>query len=99
MPGCALHPRSRAPMCAKKMRTRAYRFSGGIRHSLRKGDYADVITLNSLSYLFECSHLYRDSRCCLDGNKYLVLWSAAESLVHFLSPSATSALSSDPSAS
>jgi hypothetical protein len=37
MPGCALHPRSRAPMCAKKMRTRAYRFSGGIRHSLRNG--------------------------------------------------------------
>jgi hypothetical protein len=37
MPGCTLHPRSRAPMCAKKIRTRAYRFSGGIRHSLRNG--------------------------------------------------------------
>ena len=34
--GCALHPRSRVHDCAKK-RTRAYRFSGGIRPSLRNG--------------------------------------------------------------
>ncbi len=34
--GCALHPRSRVQNCAKK-RTRAYRFSGGIRPSLRNG--------------------------------------------------------------
>src|SRR5947208_12903947 len=34
--GCALHPRSRVQKCAK-MRTRAYRFSGDIRHSLRNG--------------------------------------------------------------
>ena len=34
--GCALHPRSRVQMCNKK-RTRAYRFSGGIRLSLRNG--------------------------------------------------------------
>jgi hypothetical protein len=34
--GCALHPRSRVQNCAKN-RTRAYRFSGGIRPSLRNG--------------------------------------------------------------
>ena len=34
--GCTLHPRSRVQKCAKR-RTRAYRFSGGIRHSLRNG--------------------------------------------------------------
>ena len=34
--GCALHPRSRVPSAQRK-RTRAYRFSGGIRPSLRNG--------------------------------------------------------------
>src|SRR5258708_31631445 len=34
--GCTLHPRSRVQTCTKK-RTRAYRFSGGIRPSLRNG--------------------------------------------------------------
>ena len=36
MPGCALHPRSRVQIVRKRS-TRAYRFSGGIRHSLRNG--------------------------------------------------------------
>jgi hypothetical protein len=36
MPGCTLHPRSRVQI-VRKRRTRAYRFSGGIRHSLRNG--------------------------------------------------------------
>ncbi len=40
--GCALHPRSRVQKCAKR-RTRAYRFSGGIRHSLRNGFTAYIV--------------------------------------------------------
>ena len=35
--GCALHPRSRVQNARVKMRTRAYRFSGDIRPSLRNG--------------------------------------------------------------
>jgi hypothetical protein len=44
-----------------------------IRHSLRKGAFGDVIALTSLDILSECSHLCRDSRWCLNGEKYLVL--------------------------
>ena len=40
--GCAPHPRSRAPKCGRR-RTRAYRFSGGIRHSLRNGLTAYIV--------------------------------------------------------
>ena len=40
--GCTLHPRSRVQKCAKR-RTRAYRFSGGIRHSLRNGFTAYIV--------------------------------------------------------
>jgi hypothetical protein len=35
--GCALHPRSRVQQARVKKRTRAYRFSGSIRLSLRNG--------------------------------------------------------------
>ena len=43
------------------------------RPSLRKGALGDVIALTSLDILSECSHLCRDSRWCLNGEKYLVL--------------------------
>jgi hypothetical protein len=48
--GCTLHPRSRVQTCTKK-RTRAYRFSGGIRPSLRNGftAYFALSPVNGLS--------------------------------------------------
>jgi hypothetical protein len=48
--GCTLHPRSRVQNCTKT-RTRAYRFSGGIRPSLRNGftAYSALSSVNGLS--------------------------------------------------
>ena len=41
--GCALHPRSRVQCASKEKRTRAYRFSGNIRPSLRDGFTAYIV--------------------------------------------------------
>jgi hypothetical protein len=71
--GCRLAP---AVSCARCTQECAHEHTGtaeAARHSLRKGEYGDVIALTSLDILSECSHLCRDSRWCLNGEKYLVL--------------------------
>jgi hypothetical protein len=82
--GCTLHPRSRVQNCAKK-RTRAYRFSGGIRHSLRNG-FTAYNVLSPVTGLF----CHRHPRKMLPAN----LMPASGHQDHTPSPSARKAPSS-----
>jgi hypothetical protein len=57
--GCALHPRSRAQI-GERMRARAYRLSGGIRHPLRDG-FTAYAALSPVTGL--CCHRHLAHTC------------------------------------